>query len=145
MLSPILFHPFDYSSAKTVHKQQVPKLTVSVYNLPQPQSLRVDRGTEWTLAPHAQSTLAECVPTSPPLMWNLYHQKGEYRLAMPPRGKGVDRRQGHKNGAEGTACMVSKVSVSWPAARCACRAVWGSCRKKPQESLSNQSRLCSSL
>lgn len=142
-LSPTLFHLCSYSSAKTTHKQEVPKLTVPVYNLPQPQSLRVDKGTEWSLAPHPQSSLAECVPMSLPLMWNLYYQKGEYRLAMPPCEKGVDRRQGQGNGAEGTACVVSNVSVSWPAARWACKAVWGSCGEKPQGSLSNQSRLCS--
>lgn len=114
-----------------------PKLTAC------PQSLHVERGTEWSRAPHPQPALAECVPMSPSQMWNLYHQRGEYRLAMPLCGKGGDRRQGQGNGAEGAACVVSNVSVSWPVARRACKAVWGSCGEKPQVSLSNQSRLCS--
>lgn len=122
MLSPTVFYLCSYSSAKTTHGQEVPKLTMSVYNLLQAQGLRADKGTEWSLVPHPQPALAEYVPMSPPLMWTVYHQKGEYRLAMPPRRNGVDRRQGQGNGAEGTACVVSNVSMSWPAARWACRA-----------------------
>lgn len=46
-----------------------PKLTVW------PQSLRVERGTEWSRAPHPQPALEGCVPMLPPRMWNLYHQR----------------------------------------------------------------------
>lgn len=74
-----------------------------------------------------QPVLAKYVPMSPPLTWNLYHQKGEYRLAMLPHGEGVDRRKGQGDGAEGTACVVSRVSLSRPAARGECKAVWGFC------------------
>lgn len=53
-------------------------------------------------------------------MWTLYHQVDEYRLAI----REVTRDSGKGMGQKEVHAVVSNVSVSWPAAGWACKAVW---------------------